>query len=285
TDLRAKLAQYPDPSVHEIAASVQQASEKLGRDEVEEAIRLVEAARLRYAIVLADELLKRIDGPTTPPSGMNQGQWDELKRATTKAATIVSATDDPDVATTRLFAAAEPYVTALSDAIETSATASLKDPAKLQPIVDAAKAAKAAVKGSVADGLNKLDTAAKLFENAIAGPGQTMGLISDALASLASAAFGAAPGGTSFDIFGAFGYGPPASDLDQPGIPEQTARRIGKYDIIVSFIVVVAACLIGLQGLWIDNPTWEVPANYLATFLWGFAIDQFSHAGVAALRK
>ena len=284
TDLTAKLAQYPHASVHEIAASVAAASEKLAHGDIEEAIGLVEGARLRYAIILADELIKRVSGPTTPPDGMNQNEWDALKRATTRAATIVSAAKDPDDATTRLFAAAVPYVLELSNAIEQSATVSIPDEAKRKPIIDAAEVAKTAVAQSVADGLNKLDAAAKLYEKAIASPGQTMGSI-PLLASLAATALGAAPGGPSFDMIGSFGYGPPASDLDQPGAAKPIARQIGRYDIIVSVIVVVAACLIGLQVLWIDNPTWGGPANYLAAFVWGFAIDQFSHAGVAALRR
>ncbi len=86
-------------------------------------------------------------------------------------------------------------------------------------------------------------------------------------------------------MIGSFGYGPPASELDQSGTEKTTARQIGRYDIIVSVIVVVAACLVGLQVLWIDNLVWGGPANYLAAFVWGFAIDQFSHAGVAALRR
>lgn len=285
SDLTTKLAQYPNASVDEIAASVEAASERLAHGEIEEAIRLVETARLRYAIILADELIKRVAGSTTPPEGMNQDVWDALKRATTRAATIVSATKDPDDATTRLFAAAVPYVVALSNAIETSATVSIKEDAKRKPILDAAEAAKAVVAQSVADGLNKLDAVAKLYETAIAGPGQTMGTISASLASLAATALGAAPGGPSFDMIGSFGYGPPASELDQPGAVTATARQLGRSDIIVSVIVVVVACLIGLQVLWIDNLVWGGPANCLAAFVWGFALDQFSHAGVAALRR
>jgi hypothetical protein len=284
-DLTAKLAQYPQASVLEIVASLEAASEKLTHGDIEEAIRLVEAARLRYAIILADELIKRVSGSTTPPAGMNQNEWDALKLATTRAATIVSATKDPDDATTRLFAAAVPYVMGLSNAIEQSAAVSITDDAKRKPIIDAAEAAKTAVAQSIADGLNKLDAAAKLYEKAIASPGQTMGVISASLASLAATALGAAPGGPSFDMIGSFGYGPPASDLDQSGTEMVTARQIGLLDIIVSVIVVVAACLVGLQLLWIDNPVWGGPANYLAAFVWGFAIDQFSHAGVAALRR
>lgn len=284
-DLTAKLAQYPDASVLEIAASVTAAKEKIAHGYIEEAIRLVEAARLRYATILADELIKRVAGSATPPEGMDQEAWDALKRATTRAATIVSATDDPEDATVRLFAAAGPYVVGLSNAIEQSATDSIPDQAKRKPILDAAEAAKTAVAQSVADGLTKLDAAAKLYENAIAGPGQTMGSMSASLASLAATAFGAAPGGPSFDMIGSFGYGPPASDLDQPGTARTTARQLGLYDIIVSAIIVVVACLTGLQMLWVSNPVWGGPANYLAAFVWGFAIDQFSHAGIAALRK
>jgi hypothetical protein len=284
-DLAANLAQDVHTGVREIAAFLEASSEKLAHDDIEEAIRLVEEARLRYAIILADELIKRVSGSTTPPAGMNQSEWDSLKWRTIGAATIVSATKDPDDATMRLSAAAVPYVTGLSNAIEQSARESITDDAKLKPIVDAAEAAKTAVGKSIADGLNKLDAAAKLYEKAIAGPGQTMGSVSDALASLAATALGTAPGGASFDMIGSFGYGPPASKLDQSGTEKATARQIGRYDVIVSVIVAVAACLVGLQMLWIDNPVWGGPANYLAAFVWGFGIDQFSHAGVAALRR
>jgi hypothetical protein len=281
--LNAKLAQYEDESTLEIAAMVQEATEKLDDEDLDEAIRLIDEARLRYTSVIAENLLDRVDR-TTPPDSMEQEAWDALKRATTRSATIVSATQDPDIASSRLLAAAGPYVVALSNAIITSAETSLTDAAKKKAVRDAAEAAKAAVAESAADGLNKLDDAARTFQDAL-GPGKDMGAASDAMASLAATALGAPPGGNAFDVVHSFGYGPPASDLDQPGMVRATRGQIGRTDLVVSAIVVVAACLIGLQVLWIDNLTWGGPASYLAAFVWGFALDQFSHAGVAALRR
>ena len=64
-----------------------------------------------------------------------------------------------------------------------------------------------------------------------------------------------------------------------------TERVLAWSDIAISIFVLIVAGAIGVQTLWVDNLTWGGGAAYLAAFLWGFAADQFTHAGVTALAK
>lgn len=282
--LQNDLAQSADAKLQEIEPLVQKASEALLRQDTATAIDLVRRARLRYATVVAGLLLERLK-PATPPDGMEPAQWEELKRFTTAAAAMVQTTDDPDVAMSRLLSAAGPFVREVGGAIATSATASIQDGQKRKDVLDAVSAATEAVKKSAADGLQKLDAAARLYQSHIAAPGQPMGLMSDALASLATAALGAPGAGAAFDVVPSFVFGPTAAQLDQPDMVTTVRRQITAFDFVVSAIVLVVACLIGVQVLWLDNLTWGGWGNYLIAFLWGFSLDQFSHAGLNALRR
>jgi hypothetical protein len=82
-----------------------------------------------------------------------------------------------------------------------------------------------------------------------------------------------------------FGFPPSWARLASPNAGTRATRAIDLGDVAVSTVVLVVAGATGVQVLWVPDLTWGGWTAWLAAFLWGFATDQFSHAGVKALRK
>jgi hypothetical protein len=102
--------------------------------------------------------------------------------------------------------------------------------------------------------------------------------------SMGASAAAAAAAIAGFDPLAAFNLPQSWVELARQSAAH-TARTITMWDVLISVIVLVAAGAIGIQTLWVDNATWGGGPMYLTAFLWGFAADQFTHAGVAALWK
>jgi hypothetical protein len=129
-----------------------------------------------------------------------------------------------------------------------------------------------------------MNAAAAAFQKASVPVGRPMGETERSAFDLLDVLAGhGAVGGSAFDIMGVFAV-PSAADLAQLGAPARTARRLNRFDFLASAIALIVATAIGLQALWIDNPIWGGGALYLAAFIWGFAVDQFTHAGLMAIR-
>ena len=52
-------------------------------------------------------------------------------------------------------------------------------------------------------------------------------------------------------------------------------RQLKKLDLLVNSFLFVIANLLGLKFLWMDNPVWGEPKDYLIAILWGLGLNAF----------
>jgi hypothetical protein len=260
------------------------AGEKLARGQLEAAVGSFDAARLQYAAMLADDLRVRVEN-ATPPAGMKDGEWRALREAIVPAVEKLKSISDADEAMALIARVMKEYLHTVAAALRSAAN-ELGDEAKAKPMLDALDAVETSLDGdNLTAAWRHLEAARTAYQKAAVPVGQPMGeAVKSALDALAAAA-GGAVGGGAFDIMTVIDVPPPAGALDLEGAEAATASRLTLFDILASGIVLVAAMLIGLQVLWIDNSTWGGWTSYLAAFGWGFALDQFTHAGITALRS
>ena len=274
-----KLANDSRASVVAIRATLQNVRDALRDKQVENALRSYDAARLRYVVVLADDLRARVADNVLQPTGIEKTEWENLKRDTNARLDALGREPDADVAMGLLRDATREYVLRVAAALK-RATAKLPAGNRtnietaLQPIEGLLDA------DDFTAAWKALDAAQAAFVSTVrALAGGQMGAEMSALAAAAGAP------ATGFDILSIFDLPPSWDSFGSAGSAARTKAAITLFDLLVSAIVLIAATLVGLQVLWIGNPTWGGGVSYLAAFLWGFAVDQFTHAGVSALAK
>jgi len=281
-DLKLQLQDIPAGT--KIRDLVVAAASQLEHDDVEAAIESMQAARLEYAHYLAGVLLDRVSNKSGGARGMSAKDWASVRLATRTNAQKAKAATDPDEAIEWLIAAADPYVREVAAALQAAAMQNIADAGQQQGVLNAADAAVSTLAQSVAGALDKLDDAVKLYDKSTS-PAAPMHA---QMASFVATVFGAlagGPAGTTFDVGGIAGFGGAAEDLDRVGALASTRRQITTFDIAASIVVLIVACLVGMQTLWINDPAWGGPTSYLAAFVLGFGMDQFSKAGISALRR
>jgi hypothetical protein len=275
----AKLAADPRPSVITIRAVLQRVRNAIRDKQIEQAVSLYAEARLRHVAVLVEDLRRRVAASAEQPIGVKLADWEQLKRDTNTALDAVAHEGDPDRSMILLGEAARDYLLRLAGALRLAAAAKLLA-AAAEKVEKALEPIEARLKEDDLNGAwTSLDNGQKVFAAEL----KSAGAASMGLESILSAAAGvpAAP----FELTQLFGLPPSWASLGDPGTAERARTLLNLFDVVVSIIVLVAATAVGLQILWIGNPTWGGPASYAVAFFWGFAVDQFTHAGLSGLAK
>jgi hypothetical protein len=273
----ARLAPDSRQSVTEIRILLQVVRLKMQAGQIEVAVGSFEAARLRYVAIFSDDLRGRIAASAAPPRGLLPEEWEKLKADTIGDLDDIAKLSDPDAAMDLLVGATARYLHTFGAALRRSVEK--LDAAVRENVEALVKEVNTEIAtGELTVAWQKLDAAQKIVRDAIVRTtGMSMGL--EALSAAA------AMPATGFDPVLAFDLPSSWSSLGRRSAAAVTARTITGIDFLISFLVLVVAGAIGVQTMWVDNPTWGGGVAYLATFLWGFAADQFTHAGVAALMK
>jgi hypothetical protein len=278
--LDEQLVNDPRQSAVAIRTALQLVRDALRDEQIEKAVDAFNAARLRYVVILAEDLRRRVAPSGMQPVGVELVAWQKLQADTNASLDAVNRERDAERAASMLRDAARAYVRTLAAALKsTAAKLHASDQAKIESALQPIETQ------LIADDLNgawaSLDAAQSALATVLqAQVGGQMG--GPELAALAAAAGApAAP----FDILSIFDLPPSWESLGEVGSAARTSAAITAFDILISFIVLIAGTIVGLQVLWIGNPTWGGGISYISAFLWGFAVDQFTHAGVAALSK
>jgi hypothetical protein len=281
--LDKELTDDARPTAARLRSALLLVREKLHKGALEAAVGAFDAARLQYAVVLADDLIKRVDS-NDPPIGISNKDWGSLVEETKLAAAKVQRSSDADDAMAKIASAMKNYLFRVAGALRTAAGA-LGDSATAKAVTDELDSVETAIQANqLTDAWQHMNAAAGAFQRASVPVGRPMGETERTAFNLLDVLAGrGAVGGSAFDIMGVFDV-PSAADLVQPGAPARTARRLNRFDFLASAFALIIATAIGLQALWIDNPVWGGGAFYFAAFIWGFAVDQFTHAGIVALR-
>ena len=271
--LDAQLAADARQSVTELRHLLRLVRQKIDKKEYGAAIGSFDAVRLRYVGILGDDLSARTN-QTARPAGFTEKEWNDLRQATTAAVAQLRSTSDADQAMDIAIAASVNYLRVFMGALK-RAGAGLGADLIAKVAALNTEMEEAISKGDVTTAWRKLEAARGEVDAAMqTKTGSSMGLAAAATAMPV----------TGFDPLAVFNL-PPSWAALAGRTAAQTARTITMADLLISVIVLVAAGAIGIQTLWVGNTTWGGGAAYLAAFLWGFAADQFTHAGVNALAK
>jgi hypothetical protein len=273
--LLQRLQADPRQTMADVCNLLIQARSKADGGQLEAGTGLFDAARQRYVGILAQDLRRRVDDHAVRPYGLKDQEWKDLKLATNRALGEIVGAADADQAMERLKVATHQYLNHFGAALRSAATG-LPDEANIGKALT--EMSDDVGKGNLPGAWRKLDEAQGLFLKAqvkVVGKVQGMDELSAATASP----------GVAFDPVTAINLAPSSSFLGQPAAARRVAQIRIALDALVSVLVFVVAAAIGIQTLWIGNPTWGGLAAWLAAFLWGFAADQFTHAGVTALVK
>ncbi len=271
------------PAAARLRSALLLVRQKVVNGDLDAAVGAFDAARLQYAVLLADDLLQRVQSGV-PPVGIAPDDWASLSQQTKLAAADVQASTDADSAISKIALAMKKYLFSVAGALR-KAAGDLGSPDKAKTVTDELDAVEAAIQGNqLTAAWQHMNAATAAFQNASVPVGRAMGGPEKAASDLLGvAAGGGQVGGAAFDIMGAFAL-PSAADLARPGAPARTQLRLNWFDFLASAFALILATAIGLQALWIDNPVWGGGGVYLAAFVWGFAVDQLTHSGVVALR-
>ena len=271
------------PAAARLRSALLLVKQKADNGDVDGAVGAFEAARLQYAVLLADDLTKRVES-STPPVGIDAQDWATLAKQTKVAAVEVQKSTNADSAMQEIGVAMKEYLFSVGGALRKAASG-LGSPEKTKTVTDELDLVEAAIQGNqLTDAWQHMNAATAAYQNASVPVGRAMGGAEKAASDLLGVAGGGGPmGGAAFDIMGAFAL-PSAADLARPGAPARSQLRLNWFDFLASAFALILATTIGLQALWIDNLVWGGGGLYLAAFVWGFAVDQLTHSGIVALR-
>jgi hypothetical protein len=282
TQLRADAR----PAAARLRSALLLVKQKVTAGDLDAAVVAFDAARLQYAVLLADDLIKRVQS-SVPPVGIAPDDWAPIAEQTKRTAAEVQASTDADNAILEIALAMKNYLFSVAGALR-KAAGNLGSPEKAKTVTDELDAVETAIQGNqFTAAWQHMNSATAAFQNASIPVGRAMGGPEKAASDLLGVATGGGPlGGGAFDIMGALGGFALASaaDLARPGAAARTSRRLNWFDFLASAFALILATVIGLQALWIDNPVWGGGGLYLAAFVWGFAVDQLTHSGIVALR-
>jgi hypothetical protein len=264
----------------EIRADLRLLKVKVDSGPVQEALPIFDSVRLRYARARFADLKARIASVAAPPPGLTPEGWKKIAdRLDTTEATL-GETTDPDEATTALLTVTKDYLDAASSGLEYASTQSALPPATRDEIAKAAADVRSAIaRDDLRVAWIRFADAQRLFAPSVGGAGHEMAM--GGAAALAGAAIQPA----SFSVLDSFWYFPSAEGLGSPGREAELRRELTRVDYLISGVVFVFAVLVGVQAVWLSSPTWGGFPAYAVALLWGFGVDQLSHAGVLALAK
>jgi hypothetical protein len=277
----AELKKDSRPEVKTILDKLPQVVKQLDQGDVKAALSALDLIRGDYLRLLAEDLKIRINA-TQPPTGVEPDKWRELTAAIQKDLADLDEIVDSEEKMQAFRGTLKSYLTVVLESLGAFAVAKIPANARLainKKLLDVKKEIEA---GNLASAWRNLEALEKeISSKAQAG---AMGGAEAAAADALKAAVAPAAAVGALDLIDIVDAAPPSEVLRRAGAAPAAERRIGTFDLLLTAVVLLVAIAIGLQALWTDNPTWGGWQSYLAAFVWGFALDQFTHAGVLALR-
>jgi hypothetical protein len=274
--LERQIAADQRLSVTDLRNLLELVRQKIDNKEYEAALDSFGAVRLKYAAILGDDLLARTNQHARPTI-FTQDEWNRLRQETTAAVQELRSKSDADEAMNIAVIACKNYLRQFMAALNRAAEGFDAD-VRSRVVALKTEMETALTNEELTTAWRKVEAAQTEIDAAMKKKtGSPMG-------GLAAAAGAATAFITDVDPLAAFDLPPSWAQLARH-TAARTARAVTRWDILTSAIVLVAAGAVGIQTLWVDNATWGGGAAYLAAFLWGFAADQFTHAGVTALGK
>ncbi|WP_054763004.1 hypothetical protein [Methylomonas koyamae] len=283
--LDAELAKDPRQILVDLRNSLQPVLAKVNSGELDAAVGAFDVVHLRYINIMAADLRARVETPAgqppiQQPPGLDPEDWKKLLASTSELGEKIRLASKPEKAMDLLVEATQNYLNTFGAAIRRASRDSLPAGSSEVKIENALNEMEVASESKdYKTAWAKLDEARKLFNDAVihpAGAAMDLGAPVDLVGDMTSRP------ATAFDIIGVIDYLPPLESLSLSS-PTDIAQKIGIMDFVISLIVLVVASIVIVQGVWIDNPSWGGWQAYLTAFVTGFAVDQFTHAGVKAL--
>jgi hypothetical protein len=269
------------PQAQELSKELRNVRKQLDRNDTKAALAALDLVRGDYVRLLAADLKARITVAANPPGGVAPEDWKKLAASAGKALADLDKISDAEEKTQAFRKVFQSYLTVVSKGLGSLSNKVPEDdrPAIQEKLVNVKAEIEA---GNLAAAWRTLDAIEKDVSSKLQ-PG-TMGGAEAAAALVLKAAAAPSAAAGALDLIDIVDAAPPSEVLRRSGAAAAAERRIDIFDVLLTFIVILVAVAIGLQTLWADNPTWGGWLSYLAAFVWGFALDQFTHAGVLALR-
>jgi hypothetical protein len=287
--LDEELAKDPRQLLVDLRSSLQPLLAKVKTGELDAAVGAFDMVHLRYINIMAADLQARVEAPAgqppiQQPPGLDPEGWKQLQTSTIELVEKIRVATKPEEALNMLVQATKNYLNTFGAGIRRAsreklpAASSNKD--EIERAIDQMDVASQDEEFKTA--WAKLDEARHLFSNADnhpAGAVMDIGAHVDLIDNMVPMTSGPA---TAFDIIDAIDL-LLSRESSNRSSPKDIELETVVWDIVVSFIVLVVASVVIVQGLWFDNPSWGGWQAYLTAFVTGFAVDQFTHAGVKAL--
>ncbi len=288
-------------ALQDVVTSLIEAAKKAVAEGSRDAFERVNHARLEYANALLDDLTDSLKG--APPLGFanDAKRWGEARAHVAQVIDLAEEANDPEQRISRYLEAYALYLKEAADALRSRVDAA-KETLDSQVRLGHATAEK---QKTQRDQLNevvaKLDaiepklkegklreahsdyTAAEKVAQLLAKAGVQLGAVDEV-------APGEARGGGL--IPAAVGPGVPvlvARMVSQAGLDaERLTRQLRMVDWIFTGVVAIISVLLGVQLLYLDNPTWGGARDFVLAVLWGLGLHQVSGGaseGIAGLRE
>jgi hypothetical protein len=270
-----------------------EADQQLHANDLRGALRTYAQARQAWAALLLDDLGDLIAGP--PPLQVAADEWrrrvGSLKAQVDTAKGLVAS--DPEAAIQLYERVWARYVATVSDwladqvrllrmVVQQDEDLDDKQRAEFDKMFEDAEQLNMAARAATLSGkaqeaiaaLSKAIAAADFAQEA--SKKRTRNFVSDR-ASGSSQLVGGVPSALS------------DTDGDTVVISEQTvrstARRLTRIDLFTTLVAVIVASLLGMKTLWSSNAIWGGWEDRIVALLWGLGLQQFTFAGVSALRE
>lgn len=262
-----------------------------------EALAILENARLIYTRMLASALNVQLPGTTPDPARIPQAEWDSVVTEVRQATERARLATTPEVAADAYGQAFSVYMNRLLRAMVVRLRAAPEKIAASSLKVDEQETQTAKVNDAMkladrcaAEVANRDFTAAtKSFEQLRAtllevakklkSVGQEMGQEAAVMASRA------VPGAGAALILGLSPIAGVAESIPEPPpriilSVAELDKRVQRNEAIFALAVGVISILVGVKLLWLPSPTWGDWADYVTAFLWGLGLHQVSGAAL-----
>lgn len=266
-------------------------------DRFNEAVAILENARLTYIRLLASALNLQIPGTTPDKDRIPQTEWDSVVTAVrqgTERARLATSSEIAEaeygrafsVYLNRLLAAMVLRLQAAPEKITHSTLKGDEQKAQIEKVKQAVTqadqcAAEIANREFTAatDTFEKLRTSVLEIAAKVESGGQDMGLAAPVVNSRAVIAAGAGLKVSIGPIAGTVEFISEAPRRIVLSVAE-IDRRSKRNENIFALVVGVISILVGVKLLWLPSPTWGDWADYVTAFLWGLGLHQVSGAAL-----
>ena len=291
-------AQAVDPA---LAPTLERAREHANAGRLSEATEQLNAAKSKYAAILANELTRALNDPA-PPLGFSKAEWAAAGTELRPKVKQIRDAGRPDDAIELynqvnaryldlVIGAAQRLVDEQAADVRASTTIPDADRdslgAELKSIADVLKDARMALSsgdfGAVAAQYQQAANQITTVAGRIAHSGKGQLRSASGLGALAELVSG---------IPRLFSTEPAAEPTERPPRSRPASERISdlirRYDLLLNLGVLLIATMLGMKLLWASDPVWGGWTAYTIAFLWGLGLQQVGGAafeGLPAITK